>query len=593
LRPQVDPLGAIESFVASLARRVRRFGETRAAYLTLAFAFVLAGALILAWGRGQTFINDEWTYLVIDRGWSLGTLLTPQNGHLIVLPLLLYKGLFATVGAGSHLPYQGVAAILHLTVALLFFLLVRTRLRLPLAVGLTVLVVFFGAGWDTIMGAYELPNLCGMAAGLGMLLALERRTGGGDLAACGLLALSLASFSIGIAFALGALLAIWLGGRAQWKRAWIVAVPSILYLAWFLWARRFGQSEVTAAAISSMFSGIADQLAAICAGIIGLFRTPGSVGLPTLIEVRPEWGYPLALGLVGLVALHLRRASRSIHFWTVAGVLFFYLVLVSAGLGPGREPNAGRYVYMGGVLTLLLVAELGRDIRWSTALGLVAFVVFGLALVANVAELRDGGRLFEAEGDTNRATLAALELSRDRVDPNFPVEDGSVTHSHPDMFFTASAYFEATRDFGSPAFSPEELLGASELAREAADEELVRALALAVKPTAVPKVDPRGVPPKLLKASGGRAKPVASCFLLVPDLGQTGSFQIELPPGGLAYRTAPGTEVKLALSRFGEAFATGLPPTAGSAEVAIPTDASDVPWRVELDAARRTTVCPR
>ena len=35
--------------------------------------------------------------------------------------------------------------------------------------------------------------------------------------------------------------------------------------------------------------------------------------------------------------------------------------------------------------------------------------------MANVAELRAGGHLFAAEGDTNRATLAALELSRAHV----------------------------------------------------------------------------------------------------------------------------------------------------------------------------------
>ena len=149
------------------------------------------------------------------RGFAPETLLHPQNGHLILVPLLLYKVLFATVGAESHLPYQATTVVLHLTVATLFFCLVRTRVPLAVAVALTVLVAFFGAGWDTLMGAYEIPNLTGMAAGLGMLLSLERRSSPGNVTACSLLALSLASFSVGIAFALGALFAIWLGGRAN------------------------------------------------------------------------------------------------------------------------------------------------------------------------------------------------------------------------------------------------------------------------------------------------------------------------------------------------------------------------------------------
>ena len=116
---------------------------------------------------------------------------------------------------------------------------------------------------------------------------------------------------------------------------------------------------MTAEALSSLFSGMADQLAAICAAITGLFRFPGSAELTDLIQIRPEWGYPLALVLGGLVALHLRRAPRSIRFWTVAGTLVVYLALVAAGLSPARAPNASRYVYMGGLLGLLLVAELG------------------------------------------------------------------------------------------------------------------------------------------------------------------------------------------------------------------------------------------
>src|SRR6185295_15130405 len=200
----------------------------------------------------------------------------------------------------------------------------------------------------------EIPNLTGMATGLAMLLALERRTTAGNIAACLLLGLCLASFSVGIAFALGALFAIWLGGRADWRRVWVVLVPGILYVIWFLWARKFGQSEVTAEAISSLFSGMADQLAALCAAITGLFRVPGNAELTDLIQIRPEWGYPLAILLGAVVALHVRRAPRSIRFWTVAATLVIYLALVAAGLSPARAPNASRYVYMGGILLLLL-----------------------------------------------------------------------------------------------------------------------------------------------------------------------------------------------------------------------------------------------
>jgi hypothetical protein len=580
-RPAVDPIGWLGRLVDRFATWSRRVGPDRVAYAVLALAYLLAAVLILVWGRGQTFVNDEWNYLVGVRGFSLETLLHPQNGHLILVPLLLYKTLFATLGAASHLPYQVTTVVLHLTVATLFFALVRTRLPLAAAVALTVLLTFFGAGWDTVMGAYEIPNLTGMAAGLGMLLALERRTAAANLAASLLLGLSLASFSVGIAFALGALFAIWLGGRAEWRRAW------------FLWARKFGQSEVTAEAVSSLFSGMADQLAALCAAITGLFRVPGSAELTELIEIRPAWGYPLAIVLAGLVVLHVRRVPRSIRFWTVAGTLVVYLALVATGLSPARATNASRYVYMGGVLALLLVAELGRDVRWTTTTGLVAAVLFGLSLTANVAELRAGGHLFAAEGETNRATLAALELARDRVDPDLAVEDSSTTHSHPDMLFPAWAYLDAAADFGSPAFAESELATAGEQAREAADQELVRALGIEATEAGSPRVERAGQAPTVEGEAGGRALTRGPCVALLPEPGQTATFTLELPPGGLSYRTAPGNAMEVKLGRFADGPAVELSPVAGSGEVAIPADRSTVPWKAELTTERRTLACRR
>jgi hypothetical protein len=593
LTPQVNPLNTIGALARRFASWARRVGEMRVAYAVLGLTFAVAAVLILAWGTGQTFINDEWNYLVVYRGFALETLFAPQNGHLVVLPRLIYKGMFATVGTGSHFPYQVATVVVHLIVAGIFFQLVRTRVQLVVAVALTVLVALFGVCWDTLMGAYELPNLTGMAGGMGMLLALQRRTRGGDVAACLLLAVSLASFSVGIAFALGALLSIWLGGRTQWRRAWVVLVPAALYAAWFIWARKFGQSEVSAESISAIFSGSADQLAAICAAITGLFRVPGSIGLPVVLEIRPDWGYPLALVFVGLIALHVRHAPRSIYFWTVVAILVIYLALVASGLSPARAPNSGRYVYLGGILALLLVAELAREIRWSTAIGVVAFIAFGLSLVANVADFRAGGQLFRAEGETNRATLAALELARGQLDRFRVVEDEKTTHSHADMLFPAWAYYEAAEKFGSPAYSLAELEATGEQAREAADEQLVRDYEIAAVSTASPSVDRAGPAPKLLAATGGKSRLAQSCLLLVPDRGRSGSFQIELPPGGVSYRTAPGAEVELKVARFGDLLVTALPLTTGPAEVSIPTDASDIPWRAEIDTAAKTIVCPR
>jgi hypothetical protein len=592
-RPAVDPISWIGGVAARFGEWARRVGEMRVAWVVLAVAYAVAAVLILVWGKGQTFINDEWNYLVVFRGWSLDTMFHPQNGHLIIFPLAIYKLMYATVGSSSHLPYQVATVILHLLVATLFFLLVRTRVALAVAVALTILIVFFGAGWDTIMGAYEVPNLTGMAAGLGMLLALRRHTRGGDIAACVLLALSLASFSVGIAFALGALLAIALSGRGDWRRIWIVLVPAIPYVAWFLWARKFHQTEVTLASISGILSGIADQLAAICASITGLYRLPGSVGLPTVLELRLDWGYPLALVLAGLVVLHVRRRPRSIYFWTVAGTLLFYLALVAIGLSPARTPEASRYVYMGSILTLLLIVELGKEVRWSTTIGLIAVVLLGLSLMTNTSSLRAGARLFQAEGETNRAELGALELDRAQVDTGVAAEDvEETTHSHADMLFPIWAYFETAEESGSPAYDLAELQASGQQAREAADQELVRALEIVVEPTRTPTIGRRGTAPTVEAEAEGTTRSRGPCVALVPDLGRTATFTLGLPPGGFSYRAQPGDPVTVTLGRFA-APAIELPPATGSAEVAIPRDAVGVPWQAQIHTAAPVLACAR
>src|ERR1700694_3846287 len=60
----------------------------------------------------------------------------------------------------------------------------------------------------------------------------DRADRAGALAACGLLAVSIASSGVGVAIALG--LAVEVLWSRRWREAWIVGVPIALYALWWI-----------------------------------------------------------------------------------------------------------------------------------------------------------------------------------------------------------------------------------------------------------------------------------------------------------------------------------------------------------------------
>ncbi|MET0908864.1 MAG: hypothetical protein ABWZ99_05290, partial [Ilumatobacteraceae bacterium] len=95
-------------------------GATWAWWLAVGAGFVV----FLVVGRHQWFIRDDWAFLLTrDRiGAGLGIddmLLLPQDGHLMVWPILIYRGLHAVFGLGSYWPYLIVLWLTHLGIVLL------------------------------------------------------------------------------------------------------------------------------------------------------------------------------------------------------------------------------------------------------------------------------------------------------------------------------------------------------------------------------------------------------------------------------------------------------------------------------------------
>ena len=123
------------------------------------------------------------------------------------------------------------------SVALLYVYL-RRRVGDWVALAAVLPILVMGSAYEDLLSAFQIGYFGSMAFGIGALLAIERADGRGDAFACVLLVASLAFAEIALAFAAGVLVAIALQ-RGPLRRAWVVAVPILLYAVWY---PTFGQS---------------------------------------------------------------------------------------------------------------------------------------------------------------------------------------------------------------------------------------------------------------------------------------------------------------------------------------------------------------
>jgi hypothetical protein len=555
------------------------------ALVALGVAMIVSAALLLSEGRHMTFFNDEWDLILHRRGHSLAILLRPKNGHLVLVPLFIYKVLLAVFGA-SYTPFRVTAVAFGLLCAGLVFVFVRRRVGAAPALAAAVILLFLGVAWEELLWALGITYYLALATGIGSLLALERRDRRGDLLACGLLILSLASFSIGVAFALAATVEVCLTSEpARWRRLWLSLVPLALY---GLWTLHYGQSQIVWSDLASTPFYIAETASAAMASLTGLFRmvgtAPGAVtGFPPF---NVEYGQPLAVLGAILIIVRLGRAERPpVRLWTLVALTLALWISFALVAGPGRSPGASRYQYPNVLLVLLLAAEMARGVRLSTRANVLLAALVCFSLVANIANLKDGARFFSEQSEFNRAELAGLELAKATVAPGFTLEGPEAyppAVGHYDQFVDAGSYFSFTAKFGSPADSLGELAKSSEPAREAADIVLLRAQRMSLVPVSPPP--PAGAPLQAEAGTqGGRLLKKGTCLLSLPGAG-TAVLVLTVPRPGLLFESSLATTSALRMRRFGTAFngvVLGVPPALASTLTPI-QDASDTPWRTMI-----------
>jgi hypothetical protein len=537
------------------------------AWIILALASAFSAFLILDETASNTLFNDEIAiFQRFGEHIDLRSILEPHNGHLIAPAHLVYAAVFGLVGP-SYTTLRVIGVIILLACCLLFFLLIKRRVGAVLALAPTVVLLFLGSSWEALLWPLTmLTFVLSLTFGLGALLALGRGDRRGDLAACALTTLAVVSHSTGLAFLVGVVLEVLLR-RDRRQRAWIFAVPLVIYGAWWLWALRFheGLAEARNALLVPAF--MAESLAAVASAVtgLGIQLTPGRVNL----TLTPVWGHAIALLAVVAIVVRLRRHRAQRSLWVALAVLLAFWAALALGFGPGREPEASRYLFPGAALLLLVAAEALRGLRLTRFAVTAIFVVSLMSVLTNIRQLDDAEGYFRDYAVRARAALGAIEVGRGSVSPDFRPEldprlKGTVPRNFP---VQAGAYLHAVDRFGSYAFTPDELLVQPPEVRKDADRVLAAAEGLSLRPAAAHRRPPSCAPGSSVKA---------------------------------VRRVAPG-QIRLEASRPARVrlgrFAPGHPVALGSltprrpATLSLPPDAEPRPWRIALSSATPAKLC--
>lgn len=275
----------------------------------LAIASVVASVGFVWLSRSQWFYQDEWRFLVERDAGSISSLLEPHNEHLSIVPIVLYRVLWNIVGLRSYLPYQLLSLTSHLLVVwLLWLLMVRVKVSPWSATFAVGLLLFYGAGSQNIVWAFQVGFLGGVIGGLACFVLADahptrRRTAAAIVAgAYGLLSAGTGLVTVAVAIAAVA-------SRRGLRRALAVGIP--LAVPYAIWWVRYQPAP------PNRREGTPGELAEfVSAGLTRVFQTYAAHPLPgTAIAVA------CAIGVIAIVAGE-RRHLRAVLDQVAVPVIF-------------------------------------------------------------------------------------------------------------------------------------------------------------------------------------------------------------------------------------------------------------------------------
>jgi hypothetical protein len=551
---------------------------------------MIAAAIFLLWEtRGMTLGIDEWSFgYAYHTGHSLHEFFAPYNGHLLVVPLIIYKAVLEIFGIHGTLWLRFLNIGFHLTVCACVYFYMRPLVGPLPALAASILMLFLGSGSDIISETHGLANTLAIASGLAGWLLLGRRNTLADVLAALLFLVGVCSNAFGLPFCIGAIAIVLLDRESPRSRLWVPLAPLLAYGIWWLVEGR-GSGVFVIADVAGLPSFFYDSLAAAAAAVSGTFTSPGAQGSSFILgpgEALVGAGLVLFVVAIGTGRYRPPRAAIPVVVATLASLL-----LTGVVADEERLPQSSRYVYVGVVLLLLLLGQLiaASPYRRQGALALAVICLVGL--LPNFRELTYAGTFFRDQANRNRALLGAVELGRGAIPPETEIETAanSETGNIYDLGFSVATYDIAKERFGTPAFSRRQIEASDPVIRGEVDAFLVRTLPVALRPEGG-KAPFRGNPHPA--SQNAQLTFHGDCLFYKPTF--TGAFMtLELPPSGLWIKVSPGPAAAVVVKRFGDGYEQSLGELIGGtgATLSLPESPASKGWSALISAQQPVRVC--
>ena len=292
------------------------------------------------------FFRDDWDFLA-GRTLNVSDLLRQHGGHLVALPLVVFRAMYLVIGLRSYLPYQVLPIVLHLTAAALLRVVMRRAGVNPwIATVAASLFALFGAGSQDILWAFQITFSGPLVFGLAQLL-LSDHDGPVDRRDWIALGFGFAGLLCsGVAIAMIGVVALATLVKRGWRVALFQALPlAIVYLAWYL---HYAGAQARVSSVTTLYDWLR-------IGIEGTFDALGQV---------PFVGWGLAIMLVAGLVLAWRQYGRderrrrgAIVGSMLVGAFAFMLIsgINRAGFGT-QLASSSRYLHIMAALMLPSIA---------------------------------------------------------------------------------------------------------------------------------------------------------------------------------------------------------------------------------------------